>query len=296
MTPAQNTPPMTELDLLGRAFHSFLRKTSRMMAASVAKINSKNNEGIKLLRSGDYETALARFNESLVLTRCLLEPNPRNCKPTGYGSFSRIRSPANPLTSTHVNDSRPLINIYGVTVVKVEDDDCSPGNIFTFYNRAFVFRVRDPHTLSANTVPIQLKRDISACIVYNVAFACHLAGLCTERSQIGQRATRDELQRALSIYMMLDRLLPSDVRSVQEMKETGACVLIVRLAMLTNLGHIQSHNCRRDEALESREKLRELFAEISMKAPYAITKEEYGFFCFNVIFSFSIDMKVASAA
>lgn len=262
---------------------------------TLQQVISENNAGIELLKSGSFSQAVKCFNRAfsvvtnLVMVDGLLEFIPYVSDPVLKKSASKRKTKSLEYECIRGSCWAHVVDIIGVSVVL--DEDVSPGNIFSLYNRVFMFEASNIDPIYSTAVTYQLKRELSACIVYNMAFTCHLAGIFG-----GVGAEKDHnLSQANRIYKTLLGILPSRV-STHQNDCHSATLLVVSLALLTNLGFIESHNQRRDNALRYRDQLRILFTDITEYIPDILPREAYGFFCFNVIFSLSIDMTVACAA
>ena len=262
---------------------------------TLQQVINENNAGIELLKSGRFSQAVKCFNDAFSTVTNLLmfdgmpEFIPFVADPVVNNFASKRKMKSIEYECIRGTCWAHVVDIIGVSVVL--DEDVSPGNIFSLYNRVFMFAASNIDPIYSTAVTHQLKRELSACIVYNMAFTCHLAGIV---GNVGAEKDHN-LSQANHIYKTLVGILPSRVSAHQNISHS-ATLLVVSLALLTNIGFIESHNQNRDYALWYREQLRILFTDITEYIPDILPREEYGFFSFNVIFSLSIDMTVACAA
>lgn len=118
----------------------------------------------------------------------------------------------------------------------------SPHNAACLYNRILIF-VHETKGVSEAMRPV---------IEFNYGLCLHIAGLLSTCAFKG----RELLRNARRTYT---KALRSTMANVVQ----PSCLNVVRLAILTNLGHLYSHHCATREALNCLQLMRRLFLSTS---------------------------------
>lgn len=156
----------------------------------------------------------------------------------------------------------------------------SPNNLFSVYNRAFVFNVhgRDMDLIFW----LRCMPHIPAVLLYNAGLAFHRLAL-----RDGCTAT---FRKALDLYEMSKIVLENNVVNGYYMTELD----VVLLALANNMGHCHSHFNNMLEARICLERLLTIF--FISDSSFLLTRDEYVFFYMNILLGESRSPILAAAA
>jgi tetratricopeptide (TPR) repeat protein len=201
-----------------------------------------NRQGVAMLQNGNYNDALASFRraftgvrESVVNVADLAKRTPvdrshPHTQPEGTADDERIRVESETLiSSVALGDCEPS-----------EGNNALPGNLFSVYNHAFVFR---DITLNLVARQQEIERDTmlttqSTVILFNTALTYHRNGL------LGGPKSSKYLRKALTFYSMASGLLWH--HGVFEN------IFVIQLAAWNNMGYIYSHFSDYENAMKYR--------------------------------------------
>jgi hypothetical protein len=217
-------------------------------------IADANRKAVALLQNGKYDQAVAAFGGALT------------------GVKQNITNGADQAERAEINDCRdphtqPLVPVKHqgpeeetriITSIAIGDCEsaegqtASPGNLLSLYNHAFVF-LNTKLLPSAETVTSQQEIDsvsmLSAVLLFNTALTFHVKGLSDGNSR------SKNLRQALRLYSMVTICLLSPQDGFGNM-------FVIQLASWNNMGHIYSHFCEEEKAIQCRARLyRALFED-----------------------------------
>ena len=191
--------------------------------------------------------------------------------------------------------SRLLVSRHDVMVQSVNTDDftsskasmthdmdlkTSPNNLFSVYNRAFVFNVhgRDMDLIFW----LRCGPQIPAVLLYNAGLVFHRLAL-----QDGSTAT---FLKALELYQMSKIVIENNAKNGYYMTELD----VVLLALANNMGHCHSHFSNMEEVRICLERLLTIF--FLSESSVLLTRDEYVFFYINILLAESRTPILAAAA
>jgi hypothetical protein len=193
-----------------------------------------NRQGIAMLQNGEYKDALVSFRRALTGIREAAGPAKRRSQDCGH-----------PHTQPEgTEDER--IGIESETFISsvalggyesAEGNNASPGNPFSVYNHAFVFR-------NTTLNPTLRQRDTmfitqSSVILFNTALTYQRKGL------LGGPHSSKHLRKALQLYSMATGLFLHNF-------VFDNILFVIQLATLNNTGQIHGHFCEEEKASQCR--------------------------------------------
>jgi hypothetical protein len=223
-------------------------------------IQSTNNKAIRLLQEGEFKACIATIKQALAA--CILEETNDDCSSSPASSYQDIQASQGPsavLLEGSLFSSDPL---------------ASPGNLFSVYIVAFALP----------TDELQDQDRLSTVLFYNLALANHCQALTCS---IGNNST-ESLKSALRLYQMSFTTIQANPELVEE---RGFYLLL--MGLINNLGHVYSHFCMPQKALECAE-----YLEILVSLPIAeeLYEDEVDFFLSQISYRSFHHCIVAAAA
>jgi hypothetical protein len=197
-----------------------------------------NRQGVTMLQNGQYNNALASFRRAFaeVQESVANAADPAKRQPKDY--WHPHNQPEGTEDETIRVESETIISSVALgDCESAEGKNASPGNPFSVYNHAFVFR-----NIALNPMARQqaIERDtiLSTVILFNTALAYHRKGLH------GGADSSNHLRKALQFYSMTTGLLLH--HGVFEK------MFVIQLAAWNNQGQIHGHFREEEKASRCR--------------------------------------------
>jgi hypothetical protein len=198
-----------------------------------------NQKAVAMLHNGDHDQALASFRRALIdIQECVVEsadPEERQ----GMASCHSHRQLL-PIEQQGTKDEmHGEINnlVFSVALGDSESAESqgatTPGNLFGFYNHAFVVKALVPNMVTRTSrQEIDHYAMVSTVLVFNIAVTYHIEGLLYGPS------SSNNLRKALQLYLMATALLVT--------KQGGD------VHQDLYMGHIYSHFSEQEDAMQFR--------------------------------------------
>jgi hypothetical protein len=203
-----------------------------------------NQKAVAMLHGGDHDQALASFRRALVVVQqCVKSAGPEErlgmpCRPSHTQSLLPIIE-----EEDTENEIGGEINnlIFSVALGDSESAEsqaaAAPGNLFSFYNHAFVVSAL-PKSLFTRTS--RQENDhysmLSSVLLFNMAVTFHKKGLAHGPN------SSNNLRKALQLYFVATALLAY--------QDGFQALYVIQRASWNNMGHIYSHFSEQEGAMQ----------------------------------------------
>lgn len=233
-----------------------------------------NNSAIAYLQSGRTAEAMELLQIALSNLRDQFVENP---DPAWEGQCGEV--PPEEVEDDQIMESSHMaeqcakpscsINVVGCVPIWLQHD----ASFLTLYDRAL---------LVDTTTPCEDDELLSAVILFNMALLHHSRGLL----ECGEA---DYLDRANRLYEIALDIL--------EKQEGHNANILLLMAVLNNIAHIDSHLCRLEDMKDSLEQMRHILAGDDIdEEDNSLDEDDYAIFFMNSMFSSEQEFTVAPAA
>jgi hypothetical protein len=225
-----------------------------------------NQKAVAMLHNGDHDQALASFRRALIgIQECVLESVDPEDERQGIMAFCHSHRQLLPIEQQGTKDEmNGEINnlVFSVALGDSESAESqgatTPGNLFGFYNHAFVVKVLVPNMVTRTSrQEIDHYAMVSTVLVFNIAVTYHIEGLLYGPS------SSNNLRKALQLYLMATALLVT--------KQGGDVQDLY-------MGHIYSHFSEQEDAMQCRVYLYQALFIDSASGLHLIAGYPYAFF------------------
>jgi hypothetical protein len=209
-----------------------------------------NQKAVAMLHNGDHDQALASFRRALIgIQECVLESVDPEDERQGIMAFCHSHRQLLPIEQQGTKDEmNGEINnlVFSVALGDSESAESqgatTPGNLFGFYNHAFVVKVLVPNMVTRTSrQEIDHYAMVSTVLVFNIAVTYHIKGL------LYGPASSNNLRKALQLYLMATALLVTkqggDVQDLYIIQLASWNIMVISTVIFLNKRMLCNAGC-----------------------------------------------------